>query len=214
MLSYVPDDWYTCKRKYLIWRMLILIYAPDDWYTCTCTHRSESPSTKFRELLLLTMNGKKSQENARNHAVSSPAACFNKQNLGNLFCLHIFRRHSPLGSRNRRQSRSAHSLGRHACPPPDTDRKNLLDRSRCSPVVNITENGIAVFQHGRPGFMRTRHRYSVLLWSTPEEWSSCQLQPEKVNYGKGGGFRGRGTLRAGCSADTHWSVPLVKKVGG
>lgn len=150
MLSYVPDDWYTCKRKYLIWRLLILIYAPDDWYSCTCTDRGESPSTKFRELLLLlTMNGKKSQENARNHAVSSPAACLNKQNLGNLFCLHIFRRHSPLGSRNRRQSRSAHSLGRHACPPPDTDRKNLLDRSRCSPVTcssnqcrpNIIENG-------------------------------------------------------------------------
>lgn len=75
--------------------MLLIIDIP------VHTHRSESPSTNCRELLLLTMNGKKSQENARNHAVSSPAACFNKQNLGNLFCLHIFRRHSPLGSRNR-----------------------------------------------------------------------------------------------------------------
>lgn len=57
--------------------------------------------------------------------------------------------------------------------------------------------------------------YAMETKSTPEEWSSCQLQPEKnLIYGKGGGFLGRGTLRAGCSADTRWSVPLVKRAGG
>lgn len=145
MLSYVPDDWYTCKRKYLIWRLLILIYAPDDWYTCT--HRSESPSTRFREWLLLTMNGKKSQENARNHAVSSPAACFNKQNLGNLFCLSS-------GGNLLSDPETEGNLDQpivwadmHA-PPPDTDRKNLLDRSRCSPVVQVSA-GVILLKTGQ-----------------------------------------------------------------
>ena len=48
---------------------------------------------------------------------------------------------------------------------PDTDRKNILNRSKCSPVVqinadlNIIGNGIVMFQHGRPGIELTRHRY-------------------------------------------------------
>lgn len=47
------------------------------------------------------------------------------------------------------------------------------------------------------------------------EFNPISTRKKLINYGKGGGFRGRGTLRAGCSADTHWSVPLVKKkVGG
>lgn len=90
----------------------------------------------------------------------------------------------------------------------------LYSLNQCWP--NIIDNGIVVFQHDRHGFVLTRHRYcggytyAIEVKSTSEEWSSYHTNYTQIT-GRGGGFRGRGTLRAGCSADTHWSVPLVKK---
>lgn len=66
-----------------------------------------------------------------------------------------------------------------------------------------------MFQHGRPGLMLTI--YAIEVKRLRKNGVHANYNQKNPIYGKGGGFRGQGTLKAGCSADTHWSVPLVKK---
>lgn len=132
-LSHRPDSQLD-SWKHLIWRLPMLSYAPEDWYTRSTPQRDIPPPKP--DSYFWQRSGKKNQANALNLALTSPAVCFDKQTLGNLLWLSWggILLSDP---QNKTQSRSAHLLGSHACPPPDTDRKNLLNRSRCSPVVQI-----------------------------------------------------------------------------